>query len=238
MKRFRFRRMRRSGRHPWKKSTKIKLVVAGILVLAIFLFVSLRLRPMIQTVTSTIAKQVSTQAIQSTVVKQLEEGGWTYEDFVNIQRDSSGNIVTVTTNMVNINQLKAKIALAIQEELGERYTQTGVPLGTLTGSDLLRGYGPKVPVRISVAGNVAVDLKSNFEAAGINQTRHQIYLEIRTNVYSYLTGASSTTDVTTDVAVAETVIVGDVPQMFASVGSDSSLETALGKLLGGQSTKK
>lgn len=238
MKKIRFRRFRRSGRRPWKKSTKIKLVIAGIILLAIFLFVSLRLRPMIQTVTATVAKQFSTQAIQSTVIRQLEEGDWTYEDFVNIQRDSSGNIVTVTTNMVNINQLKAKIALAIQEEMGEHYTQTGVPIGTLTGSDLLRGHGPKVPVRISIAGNVSVDLKSNFEAAGINQTRHQIYLEIRTSVYSYLTGASSTTDVATDVAVAETVIVGEVPQMFASIGSDSSLETALGKLIGEGNTKQ
>lgn len=81
MKRIRFRKFRRSGRRPWRRSTKIKLVVAGIVVLAIFLFVSLRLRPMIQTVTATIAKQVSTQAIQSTVIRQLEEGNWTYEDF-------------------------------------------------------------------------------------------------------------------------------------------------------------
>lgn len=230
MKRFRTRRFRRRNRRPWKRSTKVKLIVAGVIFLILFLFISLRLRPMIQTVTATVAKQVSTTTIHNTVVKQLQESNWTYEDFVNIQRDSNGNIVTITTNMVNINQLKAKIALAIQEELGNRYTQTGVPFGTLMGSDLLRGWGPKIPVRISIAGNVAVDMKSSFEAAGINQTRHQIYLEIHTSAYSYLTGVSSTTDVTTDVAVAETVIVGEVPQMFASFGTDASLQDTLGKV--------
>lgn len=238
MRRFRSRRPRRSNRRPWKKSTKIKLVIAGVILLALFLFISLRLRPMIQTVTATVAKQVSTTAIHNTVVKQLQEANWSYEDFVNIQRDSNGNITTIATNMVNINQLKANIALAIQEELGNSYTQTGVPLGTLTGNDLLRGHGPKVPVRISIAGNVSVEMKSNFEAAGINQTRHQIYLEITTSAYSYLTGASTTTDVTTDVAVAETVIVGDVPQMFASFGSDMNLEDALGKVLSQGNPKK
>ena len=208
-----------------RRSTKIKLIVAGAVFLALFLFVSLQLRPMIQSVTNTIAKQVATTAIHNTVVEQLEQNPLKYEDFVNIQRDGNGNITTITTNMTNINALKSKIALAIQEELGESYTQTGIPLGTLTGSDLLRGYGPKVPVRISIAGNVSVELKSSFESAGINQTRHQIYMEIRTSAYSYLTGMLSTTEVSTDVAVAETVIVGEVPQMFANLGGLSETLT-------------
>ncbi len=219
------RRSRRAGRRPMRRSTKIKLIVAGAVFLALFLFVSLQLRPMIQSVTNTIAKQVATTAIHNTVVEQLEQNPLKYEDFVNIQRDGNGNITTITTNMTNINALKSKIALAIQEELGESYTQTGIPLGTLTGSDLLRGYGPKVPVRISIAGNVSVELKSSFESAGINQTRHQIYMEIRTSAYSYLTGMSSTTEVSTDVAVAETVIVGEVPQMFANLGGLSETLT-------------
>ena len=219
------RRSRRAGRRPMRRSTKIKLIVAGAVFLALFLFVSLQLRPMIQSVTNTIAKQVATTAIHNTVVEQLEQNPLKYEDCVNIQRDGNGNITTITTNMTNINALKSKIALAIQEELGESYTQTGIPLGTLTGSDLLRGYGPKVPVRISIAGNVSVELKSSFESAGINQTRHQIYMEIRTSAYSYLTGMSSTTEVSTDVAVAETVIVGEVPQMFANLGGLSETLT-------------
>ena len=70
-----------------------------------------------------------------------------------------------------------------------------------------------------------MELKSSFESAGINQTRHQIYMEIRTSAYSYLTGMSSTTEVSTDVAVAETVIVGEVPQMFANLGGLSETLT-------------
>lgn len=202
----------------------IKVLLALCLVVAFFIFVSVKLRPMIQSVTSNIAKQMMVSSINSVVLKELDEKHYQYDDFVNVERDSDGGIQTISLNMVNVNTLKSNISLTIQQELGDAQQQTGVPIGTLLGTDLLRGHGPKIPLRISALGNTTVNLKSTFDSAGINQTRHQIYLEITTGVYSYLTGVSTTTDVTTSVPVAETVIVGEVPQMYANLSPNSNLE--------------
>lgn len=213
----------------------IKLLVALCLVVCFFIFVSVKLRPMVQSVTSNIAKQMMVSSINSVVLQELEEKDYQYDDFVTVERDGDGTIQTISLNMVNVNTLKSNISLTIQEKLGDAQQQTGVPIGTLLGMDLFRGHGPRIPLRVSALGNTTVDLKSSFDSAGINQTRHQIYLEITTGVYSYLTGVSSTTDVTTTIPVAETVIVGEVPQMYASLSPNTSLEQ-LGGLAAGTSS--
>lgn len=205
-----------------------KIAIAVGLVILFFIFVSVKLRPMIQNVTGNIAKQMMVSSINSVVLRELEEKQYQYDDFVYVERDSDGGIMAISLNMVNVNTLKSNIALTIQESLGDSQQQTGVPLGTLLGADLLRGHGPRIPLRISVLGNITVELKSSFDSAGINQTRHQIYLEITTGVYSYITGVSATTDVTTSIPVAETVIVGEVPQMYANLTPDSNLQGLTG----------
>lgn len=224
--------MRRRIRPRSKKQVRVrrilKLLIALCLAVLFFIFVSVKLKPMVQTVTGGIAKQMMVSSIHEVVLKELDEEQYQYDDFVNVQRDNNGNIRTISLNMVNVNTLKSSMALTIQQELGSSHKQTGVPLGTLLGADLLRGHGPKIPLKISVLGNTTVDLKSTFDSAGINQTRHQIYLEITTGVYAYLTGVSSTETVTTTIPVAETVIVGEVPQMYANLSQDSGIEQFAG----------
>lgn len=206
----------------------VKLLLALCIVVLFFVFVSIKLRPMIQSVTGNIAKQMMAEAIHSVVLNELESKHYGYDDFVNIERAEDGTIQTISLNMVQANTLKSNISLTIQQELGDSQQQTGVPIGTLLGSDLLRGHGLRIPLKISVLGNTAVDLKSTFDSAGINQTRHQIYLEITVTVYSYLSGVSSTSEVTTTVPVAETVIVGEVPQMYANLNPNSGAEQLAG----------
>ena len=91
-----------------------------------------------------------------------------------------------------------------------------IPIGTLIGGNLFHGLGPALSLKVTLAGNVQADFKSTFESAGVNQTRHRIYLSVGTSVYSFLPGINSTTDISTDVLVAETVIVGEVPQVLVS----------------------
>ncbi|MDD5952885.1 MAG: sporulation protein YunB [Oscillospiraceae bacterium] len=218
------KRFRPRTRREKKIRLAVKIGIALCLIALFFIFVSVRLRPIMQSVTSNIAKQMMVSSINQVVLKELEEKNYQYDDFVNVVRDSDGTIQTISLNMVNVNTLKSNISLTIQQELGDSQQQTGVPIGTLLGVDLLRGHGPRIPLRISVLGNSTVDLKSTFDSAGINQTRHQIYLDITTAVYSYLTGVSATTDVTTAIPVAETVIVGEVPQMYANLSQNSDWE--------------
>lgn len=211
--------MRRRYRHRSYYGKRKRILIFFILLLIVFGVLSIQLRPIIKSVTQNEAKQLSVSAINDTVMDQMNKAAIHYDDMVNIERDNSGKVLSITTNIVKMNQLKSQIITAVQKKLSDQHNEVGVPLGTLLGNDWLHGRGPMVPLKLTLSGNITGDFKSNFESAGINQTRHQIYLQVHTSVYSFIPGYNTTTEVTTNVAVAETIVVGEVPQTFANIGS-------------------
>ena len=216
------RRCRRSHRYrgPYrgeKRGIGGKIFILLLILAALFIFLEMELAPVMRSLTENEAKRTAVDSINSMVQEELQSGQINYDDLVNIERSDSGQILAITTNMPEINLLKSKISTAINQKLGHDHIEVGVPVGTLTGNDLLHGRGPDVPLMVTLAGNVDTDFKSSFESAGINQTRHQIYLEIHTSIYSFIPGINTTTDITTNVEIAETVIVGEVPDMYAQL---------------------
>ena len=188
------RRWRR--RRPNKNVIRWKAIFILGLLLAVILVLDSQIRPIITTVTANEAKMNAVDTINKAVSKELADNSVNYTDLVNIERDSSGKILAITTNMVKMNELKSALIESVQEQIrGMNHTDIGIPIGTLMGSELLHGRGFEIPLRITLSGNISADFKSSFESAGINQTKHQILLEIHTSVYSFLPGYDSTTDV-------------------------------------------
>ena len=66
---------------------------------------------------------------------------------------------------------------------------------------------------LEVNGDTAV-VQLFESAAGINQTRHQILLHVDVYTGILLPGFTASTKVSNEIAVAETVIVGGVPQTY------------------------
>lgn len=195
-----------------------RVIVVFVLLIVTFVLLDAQLRPMIEAITTNQARIISVETINNAVAQELKRDGVSYTDLVSVERSDAGEVLAITTNMVKMNELKAVIIQDVQKELGDdSYKDVGVPLGTLLGNDFLHGYGPHVPLRISLSGNVNAEFKSSFEAAGINQTKHQIYLNIHTSVYSFIPGFNTTTEVDTNIPVAETIIVGQVPQVVANL---------------------
>lgn len=189
-----------------------------VLFFVLIIMVDQQLRPIIQSITTNQARIKSVDTINSSVAKELKDNGVSYTDLVTIERNDAGEVLAITTNMVKMNELKAVIITDVQNQLGsDSHKDIGVPLGTLLGNDFLHGYGPNIPLRLTLSGNVTADFKSTFESAGINQTKHQIYLNVHTSVYSFIPGFNTTTEVETNVPVAETIIVGQVPQLVTSL---------------------
>ena len=145
---------------------------------------------------------------------------------VQIERNNSGEILAVSSNVVQMNQLKADILKKAQESLKDfGHMDIKVPIGTLLGGELLHGRGPEIPVRITLTGNITADFASNFESAGINQTKHQIIMKLNIHIYTYLSGAKAGADLTSSVPIAETVIVGETPQFFATAENAQSKDS-------------
>ncbi len=209
------RRWHRYGNHihiRWKS------VVIIVFCFALIITLDSQLRPIIKSITTNQARIKSIDTINKVITEELSKNALSYSDLVTVERDSSGKVLAITTQMVKMNQLKAAIITNVQKKLGDDGNMDmGIPLGTLLGNDLLHGRGPNIPLRLTLSGNVNADFKSSFESAGINQTKHQIYLNIHTSVYSFIPGFDTTMEVETNVPIAETIIVGEVPEMVANI---------------------
>lgn len=155
-------------------------------------------------------------AIVSTAVNELIYNGEVdYDRLISFEKDNDGQITAVKSNMAEFNRLQSAITADILGKLSEVSTkELSVPVGTLLGSPFLAGRGPLIRVRMQSVGSSSAHFENAFTSAGINQTRHQIYLVVDVSVSILLPGFSTTTKVSSTYAVAETVIVGSVPETY------------------------
>ena len=191
------------------------LLFAAVLLILTALWVNSRLEPVVEDLTANEAKARAVQIISAAVENALADQEEPVLSMVNVQYNENGEIVSLSSDMAKMNGLKSTLLSGVQEELGESIHI--VPIGTLIGGGLLHGRGPEVPLRITLSGNIEADFESDFTTAGINQTKHTVSLRVHTTIYTFLAGTQSSAEVETSVPVAETVIVGEVPQVVANL---------------------
>jgi len=194
----------------------------GVFVLAalscIVLFIDSSMRPAIKSVAAYQAEQMCTRVINDAVTEVLAESELTYDELIHIERDLEGKISVVQADIVAMNNLKAGISSKVAGIISQRsMSAVFIPMGTFTNMDFLTGRGPRVEFKIQFANALTSTIKNNFISAGINQTRHQIMLEIKAKVFALVPGYRTSTEVTTNFLLAETIIVGDVPDAFTNV---------------------
>lgn len=172
-------------------------------------------RPMLGVYGRNQAVTAATRAANDAAERVLEQADITYEQIVAVERDGEGKILSMETDTTVLNRLKAAVSGAVLEELDRQKTQTvEIPAGSLAGG-LLTGRGPRIRLKIPMNSTVETTYRNLFEGAGINQTRHEITLEIKMTVYTVIQGESVSSEVTTGFTVAENVLVGEVPQWIA-----------------------
>ena len=205
------RRRRVRSSEPW-----ILTVLVGVgLALLIIALLESRLRPIVETAARAQAQNVIAQLIEQSVLEDLARREMGYSDFVTIQRGEDGAITALTTNMAQMNLLRSQLAARLLEVLEETdVSQIQIPLGSLIDLDILWGRGPSLQVHAIRVGTVSAEFFSQFSQAGINQTRHSIFLEVRAPLTLILPGGQVETTVETRLCVAETVIVGQVPNTY------------------------
>ena len=203
-----------------RRKAKIKTVIIswvvliGILLTVFIAYSEKRLRPMIKSLVIGYAQSFATDAINESVNNILNEYGYTYDDIVNVNYSSDGSVDTITGNYVNINRLKADISLESQKKINKiQSVPIEVHLGVFSGVELLKNIGPKVSLDTYIRGGVTTKIISDLKACGVNQTMHTIEVEVSADINAYTTGIECNTSLTTNVILAQTVIVGDVPDL-------------------------
>jgi len=161
----------------------------------------------------------------SRTVEDIFSEGLEYGDIVKIEQDRDGNVTSIATDMVKLNKLSSEISRGIHEKLIQvKKVKISIPMGTLLGTAISATTGPNIYVDVQPCEIAQVDFKSEFTSEGINQTRHRIYLEVRTKVGLSVPLMYKESEVVASIPVAEAVIVGKVKQIptFHSVVSSSA----------------
>ena len=172
-----------------------------------------------QPVLSRLAVTRASNAVNRIVIQSVDEairgGVIRYDQLISFEKDNDGKIAAIYTNMAACSRMQSEILsiiLARIEEVPAR--DLSIPLGTLLGSALLAGRGPRVSVRMECVGSSSARFGNTFTSAGINQTRHELVLYIDVSVAILLPGFTTATKVSNAVTIAETVIVGAVPETY------------------------
>lgn len=223
--------MKRGLRAARNRGTRaiVRLLTAMAVILILVVFVDMRIRPAVEDMIAYQARARAFQTINTAVLQALEGEAVTGGDIVRVTRAGDGSIASIETDIVAVNRLKAQVAGAVADELEKADSRiVRVPLGTLLGSQIVAGRGPEVEMRVIPVGYVQSELYNEFVSAGINQTLHRILLKVSVQMAGVMPGYSVRTETSTNFCVAETVIVGAIPDGYTIVDGDG--RSALDKI--------
>ena len=190
-----------------------------VLSVAMILFFRARYRSTIQALAQTQVKNSTSDLINDAIDRQIENGNIQYDRIVYFEKDLNGRITAVKTNMSEVNRLKTDILNLINNEiLALDTSDLGIPLGSLIFTEIFSGRGPDIPVSILSIRNSDAAFHNSFTEAGINQTLQQLTMDVSVDVTVLVLGRTENFTVSSQVVVAETVIVGQVPDTFFQSG--------------------
>lgn len=196
-----------------------RLLAVMVIMLALLFMLRSKYRLVIEELAQTQVKNTTSDLTNDAIAKQIASGDIRYDRIVFFEKDLDGRITALKTNMSEVNRLKTDILNIINDEiLALDHSDIGIPLGSLFFPELLSGKGPAIPVDILSIRNSDANFVSHFSQAGINQTLHRLNMEVSIDVAVLVLGQTSSFTMSSEVVVAETIIVGDVPQTFLQTG--------------------
>lgn len=213
---------KRKRRYRRRRLISFLLSLLFIVALIIIVF-EIRVRPVINQVAIAQAQSVAVSAINNEVNQIIASEKVQYGDLANLQMDRDNRISAVTTDIVEINRLKSTFSDHIQDQMRSIDRMViRIPLGTLLSKSIFTGYGPKIPVRFTSVGRAVVEIEDSFVEAGINQTRHEIHLTVTAKMSVLMPGGSTVAEINMAIPIAQTVIVGQVPDSVTNVSGVTS----------------
>ena len=175
----------------------------------------LHMRPIVVDLATARTSNMVNRIVVAAINDAVDSGRIDYGRLVSFDKDANGHVTALKSNMAEFNRLQASISDDILQRMADvSTTDLSIPIGTLTGSPLLAGRGPCLHVRMQSVGTATARFDNQFSSAGINQTRHRILLDVDVHVSILLPGLTTYTKVSNEISVAETVIVGGVPDTY------------------------
>ena len=209
----------------WIRRFLRRIGLIFVIILSLFLVFRVKYRDVIQELAQTQVKNTTSDLTNDAIAKQIAAGDIQYDRIVFFEKDLDGRITALKTNMSEVNRLKTDILNIINDEiLALDTSDIGIPIGSLFLPEFFSGKGFTIPVHILSIRNSDANFASHFSQAGINQTLHQLIMEVSVDVAILVLGETNSFSIASEVVVAETVIVGDVPQTYLQTGGNYESE--------------
>lgn len=191
-----------------------KLLFFSLMICLLVLAAERNFRPLVLSLAEARSAALASQVLLGAMSEAMESGV-EYNELMNVRMDNSGQVALLSANTVRMNLLADTAGSAAMRRLDSMSSErVSVPLGAALGLSILAGSGPDIPVSIVPVGSVRTEFATEFEASGINQTRHKVYLKISANIRIVIPTGAKNTEVTANMLVAESIIVGGVPEGF------------------------
>lgn len=201
-----------------KRRRFAKIVVFALfLLLSCVLIYNLQILPVLFPLAKAKCTTELTDAVNRIVRARMQSDRDGYADFVRLHFGEDGSVASVETNTPRLAKLSGDVVGDVTDALTHERMTVRIPLGSLSGSALLSGKGPDVRVKLAVSQKITCAVRGDFTESGINQTLHRVFLRVTVEVCTLLPGAVQTFSVPTDVCVAETVIIGKVPEAYTRI---------------------
>lgn len=198
------------------------LIFSLFFLLLIIIVIDAQIRPLINKVSTYQGKIIATNMISQSVYDALSSDDFGYETLVKVNKNNDGFVSSIESNMLAINKLQAVIANDVNTQFKNISKETiCMTTGTLSGVNFLYGRGSKIIFKLEPVGFVDTKLVSKFTSAGVNQTLHQIILEVNGNVSAVIPGFHTNIEVNANYIIAETIVVGNIPESYTYITGDN-----------------
>jgi sporulation protein YunB len=197
---------------------KMIIILLVIFIFVIYIIIDNAVRPAIFSLAELRLQALANEAVNE-AIDGVFESGISYSDLISIEKNENGMIVMLSANTININYFASGISSTVQEKIvniGEQGID--IPIGTIIGGSFFSGRGPSVNVRVEPLGYVNTEFLTEFEDAGMNQTRHKIFLGVGISMRIMIANEVRQVDYSTKQLVTDTVIVGEIPEQYMQLG--------------------
>ncbi len=196
----------------------VRMFISFFIISLLFLYI-LGMRDIVATISVNQLEYHVNNIINTAVYDCIDEQKFTFNELIIVDKDSYGNINSISIDPYHANLMKSRIGTEINERVNSITTDDlEITLGMLLGYCALGSWGPKLPLTVSPNGNVNIDFKNQFVSCGINQVQNNLLVDVNVDISALMPFYEVNTKMHSSVIVAQTVIVGRVPNTYLNIG--------------------
>ncbi len=211
-----------------RRRTRLCRLIAVLLALSLLFFLAnLRFHSYLVSLGASRAERFFSETLNDAIASELPRHALSYEDVVHLTFKDSGDVASLSADMIKLSAFKTAVCQTIFKSFyQDEPFHVRIPLLSVFGLDMLQSGSPYLNVRIEPARFLHVYYTSEFKAMSINQTLHRIVLHVECSFDLLLPQGKEQVSSSGQFCLAETVIVGRVPDAYTEINrlSDEIIE--------------